>query len=474
MNTSVQISAARDEACSVASHPETTTLDLEDVRRLARDADLEEIYFNEASKVISFTPFFAGGADGLKRMNVYYTTGTVGTCVEHPWQGHTQLFRPAVTLDLLAQLMLNPRLHTKFGYQRKRRRDDAHCSSSYTDSQQAKRTKTLTADVEVLGERTLHESLVNRAQKQGIIDLSSSEFDSLDGSSLPLVNDQDPLDEESELLGQSKKLEKAMAEVNALLAACRHRRAEEARRKEEEAERKKEEERRNSEKARKAQALAELKKKRTDRGTSWDYCLYHELDEIVDCDTCVSVATTGRDTVFLHEDGRMVWKRLRSTRNGLFNLLSGRKGNKKLALPIYVSMGSFNRFYVRFADGRAKFSGPKEMNIRLKKATSSPSSVTFGRDMKSFAILYENGTYTCENVPLKVSNILRSNRNKTLLAIALGPDGEFFIRMSHRSWHSGSSKFLDAMVPSSRHVKFVDFGENGSFIIRYSETECTR
>jgi len=50
---------------------------------------------------------------------VYYTTGTVGTFLNHPTKGKTQLFRRNVSLDLLGQIFRNPRIHTNTGYYRK-------------------------------------------------------------------------------------------------------------------------------------------------------------------------------------------------------------------------------------------------------------------------------------------------------------------------------------------------------------------
>ena len=64
-----------------------TALPLDDVRRLARQAGLQEVQFNDTSRVIAFI------SDDNVRFNVYYTTGTVGTYLLHPRQGKTQLFR---------------------------------------------------------------------------------------------------------------------------------------------------------------------------------------------------------------------------------------------------------------------------------------------------------------------------------------------------------------------------------------------
>jgi hypothetical protein len=68
----------------------------------------EEINFNEVSKMISFRVGFA-------RVNIYYTTGTVGTCIDHPISGETQLFRRNQTIYTMASIFNDPRVHTGAG-----------------------------------------------------------------------------------------------------------------------------------------------------------------------------------------------------------------------------------------------------------------------------------------------------------------------------------------------------------------------
>jgi len=55
---------------------------------------------------------------GGVRINVYYTTGTVATCLDHPYQGKTQLFRRNQTLNDLVEIFADPRTHTGDGYHR--------------------------------------------------------------------------------------------------------------------------------------------------------------------------------------------------------------------------------------------------------------------------------------------------------------------------------------------------------------------
>ena len=64
------------------------------------------------NKMISF---FRRGV----RLNIYYTTGTVGTCMDHPTKGKTQLFRRGVDTGLLEKIFDNPRVHTGEGYYRR-------------------------------------------------------------------------------------------------------------------------------------------------------------------------------------------------------------------------------------------------------------------------------------------------------------------------------------------------------------------
>lgn len=78
-------------------------------QEVASSYDYVEISHNEKSRVVSFRK-------NDTRINVYYTTGTVGTCLNHPSQGKTQLFRRNVGMNELAAIFENPRVHTGKGY----------------------------------------------------------------------------------------------------------------------------------------------------------------------------------------------------------------------------------------------------------------------------------------------------------------------------------------------------------------------
>eukprot|EP00798_Chlamydomonas_sp_ICE-L_P026157 gene26157-11883_t len=88
-------------------------------REIADRAGLEETMYNEKSRVVSFSASPSQGAKSPKwsgRMNVYYTTRSVGTCIHHPKKGKAQLYRLNVDEKELFKLMTNPRKHTGRGY----------------------------------------------------------------------------------------------------------------------------------------------------------------------------------------------------------------------------------------------------------------------------------------------------------------------------------------------------------------------
>lgn len=81
-------------------------------RGFAFELGWEEIDHQEKIKMVSFRK------KGT-RINIYYGTGTVGTCLAHPKKGKTQLFRRHCSLYEIVEIFKNPRIHTKKGYRQK-------------------------------------------------------------------------------------------------------------------------------------------------------------------------------------------------------------------------------------------------------------------------------------------------------------------------------------------------------------------
>ena len=89
------------------------SFDISKVRHYASVYGWAEVQWNPQSRVLGFE------RNGQERINVYYTTGTVGTCTDHPRLGKTQLFRRNVSYAQLEDLFGNVRTHTGKGYHQK-------------------------------------------------------------------------------------------------------------------------------------------------------------------------------------------------------------------------------------------------------------------------------------------------------------------------------------------------------------------
>jgi hypothetical protein len=65
---------------------------------------------------IGMVSFQRINGDDYERINIYITTMTVATCVNHPNRGRTQLFRKRQSVDDIKKIFQNPRRHTGVGY----------------------------------------------------------------------------------------------------------------------------------------------------------------------------------------------------------------------------------------------------------------------------------------------------------------------------------------------------------------------
>lgn len=91
---------------------------IKSIRKKAEKYGWHEIKWEDNTRMISF----AKEIDGYNaRINVYTTKMTVGTCINHPKRGKTQLFRKHVTPEEMVKIFENPRVHTRKGYYEKRK-----------------------------------------------------------------------------------------------------------------------------------------------------------------------------------------------------------------------------------------------------------------------------------------------------------------------------------------------------------------
>lgn len=84
-----------------------------------------ELQHDTDRRLLSFLRSFPAKMGEI--VNVFYGTGTVGTCIDHPKKGYTQLSRRKQSIEGLKKILDNPRVHTGEGCYRKEQACEKHC-----------------------------------------------------------------------------------------------------------------------------------------------------------------------------------------------------------------------------------------------------------------------------------------------------------------------------------------------------------
>lgn len=92
-------------------------LEPDEVAELAGEYGWTETAFEPSQGNLMFLEQSVGGERFM--LHVWCSTGTVGSYLNHPRQGKTQLYRRNVSMHGLAEIFNNPRVHTNGGYQRR-------------------------------------------------------------------------------------------------------------------------------------------------------------------------------------------------------------------------------------------------------------------------------------------------------------------------------------------------------------------
>jgi hypothetical protein len=380
-----------------------------DVRRLARRYDWVEVQHNESSRVVAFTKDWSGAP---ARISVYYTTGCVGSVIQHPKHvSRTQMFRRDCTLEELEEIFSNPRVHTGKGYQR---RQDMNPAPGESDREEVDWLRRELKDVE-----------------ENIAGLTASR------------------DEFRTRIDALEEAEKAKARAIAEAEKAKARAIEEAK---------------------KAKAEAERKR---DRGLDYDFRAFHVKTlkkmstkhiEDVHC-----VAMGGEATLMIRDDGR--WVHTPAVPTDLYRSTRRLRGKK----CIYIAMGSNDRWFCICDDGSQMWGSavPYYLSDAIDENPSYVESMAFGEDMDSYFVLFENGRYVWNNVPSAVDRVLsyRGRNRSAPKFVSLGPNGEYFIRLENgRTWWGGMDD--DGMKDTRKlgnELKSLYFGDHYSWFARYTE-----
>lgn len=405
------------------------------VRKLAKECGLEEICLNEASRVISFRRVSSSNKRSISdnatpaRYNVYYSTGTVSTSLDHPRQGKTQLFRRNVDMDLLREIFLNPRIHTDLGYQQTSSSRKRICSNS-------------------------------RIPRDGKNDVKAEE--------------EAARIQKEKLLAERAAIDKEIKECQAILDYYEKERQEMARKKAKEKERKQKAEKEKKRKAelkekrRREERVRDLK--RSERGV---YAIWYGLresdyfeEDFRDDTTCVAIE--GNSYICLYEDGD--WTSGSGITTNLHSILH--TGAFFRPSPEYVAMGSFNRYYIRFKNGTSEWVGPEYMAELLQNTNRKVRSVAFGEDFEDFFIVFEDGYWERNGCPFGLCEQLSAmNCSSDLDRVSLGPNGEWFLRANGRAWWGNMSNALFSemteIVDNGFYITDVQFGDYDTYFVRY-------
>ena len=113
------------------------------------------------------------------------------------------------------------------------------------------------------------------------------------------------------------------------------------------------------------------------------------------------------------------------------------------------------------------------MDKCLKNSRSIPRSVAFGEKYDSYFVVFEDGSWDCNDIPEELNDKLVDRvDHPDLVCVTMGPSGAFFLRAaSGKMWWGGISEELDIMIQSlletDRYLNFIDFGEDSSYFLSY-------
>lgn len=185
----------------------------------------------------------------------------------------------------------------------------------------------------------------------------------------------------------------------------------------------------------------------------------------------VGVTTNGIGTVVLYEYGNCVFTPRIPPK--LKEKLDIRKRTHVRKPPVYVSLGTKNRFYIKLNNGDHEWAGCTSMSKCLKNnhKLKEVSSVAFGKRWKSYFIVFTDGSWEYgDEIPKGLQQWLYDRRNSADLAcVSIGPNYEWFVRTKRdKLYVGGVSKQLLSTIDSIKHrIVSIDFGLTNSFIVQY-------
>ena len=402
-------------------------LSLPMVRRAAADADLDEISFSDALKLCVFAS--RDQPDNAARtVAVYYSTGTVGVSYDHPIDGRVETFRRHVGMQAL-RLILRERTRSCGCHDQDRRKQPRYAANY--EQPTTPRVNHLRSEA---SEVTATVTRLRRELKEAE-DI--------------LADEQHRRDEvarrEAELRRREEEERQRAEAERQRAAAAQAAAAEEERQRQAAAQAAAAEEERQRQAAAQAAAIAEAARQekvrvRNARGTRYKFWCAHAEDVDKNMrDDCTCVAINGTAAIFLYEGGG--WAYTANLCTNLFKKLNGRSINHPS--PLYVAMGTMDRYYIRFANGKSEWAGCDCMSEELNSTSRAVKTVAFGRTFESHFIVYEDGGWSyMGDIPDGLQKqIEKRDKRADLACVSLGPDGEWYLKARNgKAWWNGLSQ----------------------------------
>ena len=392
------------------------------VRRIADGIpNLFQIGHSTENEVISFR-----NNKGV-RINVYYATRTIGTAMDHPIGGKTQMFRRHCTTDDLRKMLEHPKAHIGRGYQSslsKRARlteTGGGQSPAAPTEQEALRTSLQAFEEEI--------ALLNRRRLQVLKDIKETEMMESD-ESRRYVEKAFALQESANAEGNDgAELNNGGEVVDEEVTA----------------------------------AMLEQQKRGDQIASSIYFSAEIELEG-----TAKLIALCGEATLMLDE--HLEARRTRCLPNDIFWLLqSSEEGDPR---PVYVSLGTDDRYFIKFDNGSTQWSEGKCDDFDdIIFADEDVKFVAFGQSWDSYIVVTENDTHW-NNVPNQIAKILRGTR--PIQSISLGPSGEYFVAWEDGGfkgggWSNQLNNKLGELKRDGWHVRDIRFGAIDTYVVRYSK-----
>jgi hypothetical protein len=389
-------------------------LDLAAVRGCAARVRLQEFSINETSKVISFLNKNQG-----VRINVYYSTGTIGTCLNHHIRGKTQLFRRNQTLNDLEQIFSNPRIHTGVGYYHKEGltnmvsitqtvvplETDPYFNTTEEEGLRSELLKVMAFEQEILSERKAIEDALQviTFEKQRQLKIKMEAEAEIARKTEAIRLQKIAVDAANAKEIEQKRLQKAAADRQAEMQATQKRAAEA-----------------NREKQR-LENLAIEKRGKVFFGhlPSCDDPNF-VFKTLCKRDTaCIAMCQGG--VVTLNDKGQM------SHSGDLPDTIYELMESNKYKLMKYIAFGPYNEHYIVFSDGSSEWGGIDDKRFGRYIRKNQNVRVAFGPAPDSWIAFTDDGGYQAVGMPEELISYLSKHHKKIPVIISVGANEQFSV-----------------------------------------------